>query len=703
MLESNRQRVMDIKKQSEQNKQGIQEFIQLKREEEAKTRFVERKELEENEAYRQYQQEVAVTSMRAFINRQKESKKEFLARSKDDIRTMMHSHAVFEDSLRKNELHMTRIGAPRRESKKQKLDSYVKEILPIDRGQTGKPYTDALKLTAAIYFSPCESGTLLPQTKKKVGDLTRTTVGPSNGKRQIQAGQVISTLQDAFFKFQRWRPEGVKIADLVAILNRFNLGARKSQIERLAGEFGIDANDNLDVDDFVEVGVAIFTVMAPDVLVMDADGERRRSKSAEPLNFGKKSLVDLERSCISALGNTNISFTKSQTIQDDLAFHLSGAVKSRKAREREMLMLAYEAMEIQKLREQRPVKEASPKKEEPTATETSKELNTGKGHPARKSQGGFKLGKKDVLGKSDGAQDDDKESLQKTDVSLSDAPAPSNAFMGPSPVLGQSAATEQNQVAASSAAATGPFSFKKPDGGGGASKPFTSGGLAAMPAGAGGQFGNSATKKAEWQHHKHSTQPLQHSTQSLLEGEPFSQSSILHAVSRPESRVSRPRTSNEHSRPMTRQGSRPSSRQTEYREDDIIPTQVLDDQNSGGTTEAFKFKMGGMGPGARKPLDNLSTGSTLEQVREGLNLLPTASQPAPVDMSGLSRVQRMKLLQQQNAAAAPAGDAAQAGAAQDTPTHVSEQQPSDQDRVQPVPVAEASLFPRKPRRGNRPF
>ena len=107
-LESNRQRVIDIKKQSEQSKQGIQEYIQLKREEEAKTRFFERKELEEKEAYRQYQQEVAVSSMRAFINRQKESKKEFLAKSKDDIRSMMHSHAVFEDSLRKNEIHMNK-------------------------------------------------------------------------------------------------------------------------------------------------------------------------------------------------------------------------------------------------------------------------------------------------------------------------------------------------------------------------------------------------------------------------------------------------------------------------------------------------------------------------------------------------------------------------------------------------------------------
>ena len=76
LLETNRQRVLDLKKQNQQNKQEIQQYIGQVREEEARERYLEKKELEEREAYRKYQQDVAVESMRAFINRQKQSKEQ---------------------------------------------------------------------------------------------------------------------------------------------------------------------------------------------------------------------------------------------------------------------------------------------------------------------------------------------------------------------------------------------------------------------------------------------------------------------------------------------------------------------------------------------------------------------------------------------------------------------------------------------------
>jgi len=44
MLESNRQRVVDIKRQSEQTKQDIHDYIQLQREQEAQLRFFEKRE-----------------------------------------------------------------------------------------------------------------------------------------------------------------------------------------------------------------------------------------------------------------------------------------------------------------------------------------------------------------------------------------------------------------------------------------------------------------------------------------------------------------------------------------------------------------------------------------------------------------------------------------------------------------------------------
>jgi len=44
ILESNRQRVVDIKRQSEQTKQDIHDYIQLQREQEAQLRFFEKRE-----------------------------------------------------------------------------------------------------------------------------------------------------------------------------------------------------------------------------------------------------------------------------------------------------------------------------------------------------------------------------------------------------------------------------------------------------------------------------------------------------------------------------------------------------------------------------------------------------------------------------------------------------------------------------------
>ena len=154
LLETNRQRVLDLKKQQQQNKQEIQQYVGQVREEEARERYLEKKELEEREAYRKYQQDVAVESMRAFINRQKQSKEQTKSKLKGELRAIMHSQSVFESSLRNTEAYIEKMVEPRLESKKRRIDSYVKGVLPIDNFNTGKTYTNALKLTSAIYFSP---------------------------------------------------------------------------------------------------------------------------------------------------------------------------------------------------------------------------------------------------------------------------------------------------------------------------------------------------------------------------------------------------------------------------------------------------------------------------------------------------------------------------------------------------------------------
>lgn len=719
MLESNRQRVLDIKKQSEQTKHDIQEFIQMKRKEEANARYFEKKEIEERDAYRQYQQEVAIEGMRSYIKRQKESKNNSLESSKDGIRAIMHAQAVFEDSLRKNENHMDKMVVPRAETKKQRIDSYVKDVLPIDSGQTGKSYTDALKLTAAIYFSPCESGTLLPQTKKKVSNLTQTSFGFVDGKRQLKADQVISTLKESYSKFKRWRPEGVKSADLVAILRRFNLGAPRRQMERLASEFGIDESDSLEIDDFVEIGLAIFTVVAPDVLVMDKDGQRR-SKSAEPLNFGKKSLGVLERSCISALGmdTDKISFTKSQTIKDDLTLHLLGAVKSRKAREREMHMLAQEALEIKRLRENRPTRNAEGSTEDPPSAEIRTAIDNQE-KPAQKLHGRVNLSKKNTLG--------------KVDVATSNSQVP-NAIMGPLPALGQVTNAKEEAAASSNSSLgtadphlnltpsvtskKGPFSFNKPAGS--VSKPSALSSQVLTPGGELTQTpcpetqgvingrikigADSSTAKSGLMNIESSLQGVNSSTTGQTPATFFPSTSVSFAVESAPRPVSRPMTGPSLDRPLTRQGSRqgsrPSSRQTEFREDDVLPTEVL----SASTTVGFKFKM----PGARSKVESLGLGS----VTEGLQPLPipvvpltgpASSDQAPADTSGMSRVQRMKLLQQNSAMAA-----AQASTSNSHPNDSTVDQTqlatSNNDSVQPVPVGEASQFPRRQRGNtNRPF
>ena len=695
LLETNRQRVVDLKKQNEQNKQEIQQYIQQVREDEARERYLAKREQEEREAYRQYQQDMAVESMRAFITRQKQSKEQTMNKVKGDLRAMMHSQSVFENSLRNTEACMEKLIAPRLETKKRRIDSYVKSVLPIDSTNTGKAYTDALKLTSAIYFSPCESGSLLPQTKKKVGALTKTTVGPNNGKRQIRAYQVISTLQDSYLKYQRWRGEdGVKGDDLVAVLRRFKLEAPKLQMQRLIGEFGIQEDDKLELDDFVETGVAIFTILAPDVLVVESSG-RRRPKSAEPLNFGKQIAADLNtiaRSCASALGHTaDISFTKSASLKGELALHLAGSVKSRKAREREMHMLAQEALEIKRLREARGL--ASPMEAKASNANAS------------------------ACAKASG------QDMTRAAVASSDLSAPSHGFLGPSPAPVQEPGTElssklasgkteaqQNQSASSFVSKKGPFSFQRP---GAASKPLVPapGPDLSGPTVSLGK-GNITDPQADPSHSRGDT--VNGAFKSIRATDTVPSLAMTgNPMDRSLSRGSagRPLTGGATSRPMTQQGSRPSSRQTPFREDEPIPTETLDSDNR-GTTVGFKFKM----PAGQRHVGGLQheqVSSSLPQVKEGLKPLPTqspaipAGQPAPVDTTGMSRVQRMKLLQQQNAATA-GSQGATGASAHAGPTPAASAAPAEglgrsaQESVQEVPVAEPSVFPRRPR-GNRPF
>ena len=692
LLETNRQRVLDLKKQNQQNKQEIQQYIGQVREVEARERYLAKKELEEREAYRQYQQDVAVESMRAFINRQKKSKEQTKSKLKGELRAIMHSQSVFESSLRNTEAHMEKMVEPRLETKKRRIDSYVKGILPIDNFNTGKMYTDALKLTSAIYFSPCESGTLLPQIKKKVGALTRTTVGPADGKRQIKTHQVISTLQDAYIKYQRWRgQDGVKGDDLVAVLRRFKLEAQQPQMKRLIGEFGIEEHDALELDDFVEIGVAIFTILAPEVLAVDTveSSGRRRSKSAEPLNFGKKSVADLhelERLCVSALGHTaDISFTKTASIKGDLALHLAGSVKSRKAREREMLMLAQEALEIKKLRETRGL--ASPTGVKASHTDASTKTSVpGKETPARKPLGGSSLG--EGHGGQAGLQ-----TTQQPAVASSDLFAPNHGFLGPSPAPAApdkaEAQQKQKPSASSFVSKKGPFSFQRPGGGAAASKllvPVPDVSISSLGMNNITNF-DAGTSQSQGDA-VHGALKSVHATEtapSLPAGNPMNRSPSRGLAGQFI-------TGGTLSRPMTQQGSRPSSRQTPFREDEPIPTEVLDGQTQAGTTVGFKFKM----PTGRKKVGDLEhehVSSFLPQLKEGLMPLPvqpTPPMPAPpmpaqpepaappVDTTGMSRVQRMKLLQQQNAAL-----------------------PED-PTPQEVPISEPSVFPRRPR-GNRPF
>ena len=718
---------------------------------------------EEKDAYRQFQEEVAVASMKNFMNRQRESRRDYLAKSKKDLRAVNKAQSVFEDSLRKNEARMDRLAAPRTETKKRRIDLYVKETLPIDSTQTGKAYTDALKLTSAIYFSACELGTLLPQTKKKVSALTKTTVGPaSNGKRQIKAYQVISTLQESYGKFQRWRPAGVTSADLLAVLDRFKLGAHDGQMERLVREFGIQRDDALEMDDFVETGVAIFTIVAPDVLVMDLDNPRR-SKSAEPTHFGKKSLVDLERACVSSLGiaqSSGISFTRSEGIKDDLALHLAGAVKSTKAREREMLMLAQEAMDIKKLRENRPAKvvgggdAAAVAAEKRTDTDMSATVTPAT--PAPKS-GGFNFGKKSALAKKGplSSKQGPLSSLPLADVAFADAPEPSDRFMmGPSPAPGQMASGTQPEnheprrenhnalrsatpagasdashqthpITSTMTSKKGPLSFKKSVG----SCAFKPGAISSeVSASSGAAAGLTALDPAGL-----GREPTGMPNNALGRPKAVEESGVSNCFLKVEALLQpvtvavhqRPTTSGSASRPGTRQGSRPSSRQTPYREDDVIPTQLLHGSDashvtpssspSGGTTVGFKFKSGA----ATKMWQDheaapVGAHASLPHVREGLNPLPVAAVPAapPVDTTGLSRVQRMKLLQQQHATSAT-GQAAESLPVATPPAPLLPQAnlyvnaPEEKSVptvivAVPVPGAEPLLFSQRPR-GNRPF
>ena len=651
LLESNRQRVIDVKKQTEQSKIEIQLYIKKHREEEERQRKHEKKEQEEREAYRQYQQEVAISSMRAFINRGKESKNATLAKSKEDLRAMKHSQEVFENSLRSNQKYMDKKTSHREDAKKRRLGAYVKDVLPIDSTQTGKAYTDALKLTSAIYFSPCDSGTLLPQTKKKVNSLTQTTYGPSNGKRQVKAHQVIATLQDAYNKFQRWRPEGVKSADLLAALNRFRLGAPQNQMERLAREFGIDPVDVLEMDDFVETGVAMFAIVAPDVLVMDVDG-RRRSKSAEPMNYGQQSLVHLERTCVSALGvKDDICFTRSTSIQDDLATHLSASVKSQKAREREMLLLAQEALEIKKLRE-----------------------TNSKGEGTKSLQ----------------------KNVQKN-IDSSDSPTPVNSFMEPSPAPGQYPGAELQVINGSSttqpagplgnltgistsevkhSASKSPFSFNKRVGASD-STPLST----ALPGNSTDEAGGlkEGTGKGESDITESVAEPTpvdvpmsRVQRMKLLKQQNAASSSQVHNTTesgpgsgsplppRPVSRASalqcRPNTGGSSS-------SRPGSRQTPFREGDVVPTEVLDHQDTSNSI--------------------------------GIRSTNPPNVQDPIATSGMSRVQRLKMLQQQNNDHAAGQESALAGM----------QVESGKSVQQPVPVSEPSQFPgrRRDTNRNRPF
>ena len=623
LLESNRQKVAEIKMQAEQTKLEIQTYIQQHREEEAKMRRWEKRELEQKEAYRQFQQEVAISSLKSFMNRSKEAKAESAAKVKSELRAIKHAEEVFANSLRSNRRYMDKKVAMRQGAKKQRVASFVQTVVPLDDVETGKSYTDSLKLTSALYFSDPQGGSLLPQTRRKVHALSATTLGPkATGKRQMKASTIIAALQDAFLKFRRWRPEGVKSVDLAAKLCQFRLGAPQSRIEGLIKEFGIQYEDTLELDDFVETGVAVFTIIAPDVLIVDA---QRRSKSAEPIDVGKKGLEHLERTCMSSLGNNvDISFTKNDNITDDLVLHLSSAVKSQKAREREMMMLAQEALEIKKLRDNRarvPLDDGSSLTAQVVAPSS-------KGNPLVR-------GKKTLR------------AVHQPNVLCTESPAPVDSFMMPSPALeGHLSATAKGAgqvlVDGDSPAAkdtTASAILITGDQGEGTVPPDARQASTAVPIAPeapeapAAQVALDVSKMSRVERMRLLKQQQQQ-TSAAQEGLPQTLSSLSRPGSRGVGCDERPKTSGS--------SSRPSSRQTPYREGDVIPTQNLEPQP---LIQAQGLRSSVLSEA------NTSSGTLGEVKTESKSAMaPFAS----VDVSKMSRVERMKYMkeqQQQNAAA----------------------------------------------------
>ena len=622
LLESNRQKVAEIKMQAEQTKLEIQTYIQQHREEEAKMRRWEKRELEQKEAYRQFQQEVAISSLKSFMNRSKEAKAESAAKVKSELRAIKHAEEVFVNSLRSNRRYMDKKVAMRQGAKKQRVAGFVQTVVPLDDVETGKAYTDSLKLTSALYFSDPQGGSLLPQTRRKVHALSATTLGPkAAGKRQMKASTIIAALQDAFLKFRRWRPEGVKSVDLAAKLSQFRLGAPQSRIEGLIKEFGIQYEDTLELDDFVETGVAVFTIIAPDVLVVDA---QRRSKSAEPIDVGKKGLEHLERTCMSSLGNNvDISFTKNDNITDDLVRHLSSAVKSQKAREREMMMLAQEALEIKKLRDNR----ARVRQGDGSSLTAQVVAPSSQGNPLVR-------GKKTLR------------AVHQPNVLSTESPAPVDSFMMPSPELeghvsaiakgaGQVLVDGDSPAAQDTTASAIVITGDQREVAVPQDAPQVSTsvpGAPAAPAVQAAQVALDVSKMSRVERMRLLKQQQQ--TSAAQEGPNQISSSLSRPGSRGVGGDERPKTSGS--------SSRPSSRQTPYREGDVIPTQNLEPQP---VTQAQGLKSSVLSEA------NTSSG-TLGEVKEESKsaMAPFAS----VDVSKMSRVERMKYMkeqQQQNAAA----------------------------------------------------
>lgn len=741
-MQAQRERIERNRRRAEQKRKELQEFIQMKKEEEQRQIFEEEKEKMSREVLRSVQQESAYQSMEEYVFKKRALQAKAAQRQKQEWSQIRNAHNQFEDSLRQCDERVLSMKKPRAEKRSNKSDGYSKQLPPRHPSAEirGASFADSVQFSVSAYCSPSNDGSIHPTARKRVKEMLNR---PEHKTRTFTPHEAIVSLQQAFVRFDKWRSGQVVSSDLCSALQRMGVDVGREYMERIVTEFGVEEADILSEEDFVEVGLSVISVAAPYQLAHDKAGPR--SKSAEPkrghspagllpeLNPGER-----ERLTMSAMDmrKEDLDFP-----EQGLKAHLTHAVKGQRARERELALLREEALQIQTLRQ----KTANRQQTAKTAATPSPAPDT---ECAAKDAGRTAQSEAAPVGGAERApggeagegmeKEEEKEPVQAVATWGAEEAAP--AFGGPSAAKPSASSTSSasSKPLAAKPSKNNPFAFRKA---GGAAAPAPAAPAATQPpapssatdpakadevgaapaalaprVSAGGAAGRASTAA----HPAPGAAQVEVGLGGAGESRRRSSGGGQQRAVTPSQQQRAPTPG---PRPLTRQdSSRPSSRQTPFHGD--LETETLDKTSAppaaepapessgydplgsaaapagGRASKPFKFKMpGGAAPGRRAPPDEEAAQPRPAGAAGGPGLPPRHAAPSPAahappqsepplpdlaDPSGSGSAQAPE--SGVGGAAGSSGEAPKAG----TP-------PGE------VPLASRPVLPARPKGRNRPF